>query len=98
MPGTIVDMHIHTTAGASDSGLSPEDLADEAKKRGLTGINITEHDRLWDAYKLGEYRERHGPLFVNNGLEVSRDLGHMIVVGWKEYAGWRRRAAWGRRA
>ena len=35
-------MHIHTTAGASDGGLSLEDLADEAKQRGLTGINITE--------------------------------------------------------
>ena len=31
MPGTILDMHIHTTAGASDSGLSPEDLAEEAE-------------------------------------------------------------------
>ena len=59
MPGTILDMHIHTTAGASDSGLSPEDLAAEANKRGLTGINITEHDRLWDTYKLNEYRERY---------------------------------------
>jgi len=92
MPGTIIDMHIHTTAGASDSGLSPEDLADEAKKRGLTGINITEHDRLWDAYKLGEYRERHAPLFVNNGMEVSTDLGHMIVVGLKQYVTGIRRA------
>ena len=59
MPGTILDMHVHTTAGASDSGLSPEDLAEEAVARGLTGVNITEHDRLWDAFKLKEYRERH---------------------------------------
>ncbi len=85
-------MHIHTTAGASDSGLSPEDLAAEAKQRGLTGINITEHDRLWDAYKLNEYRERHAPLFVNNGMEVSTDLGHMIVVGLKQYVAGIRRA------
>src|SRR5439155_15760401 len=92
MPGTIIDMHLHTTAGASDSGLSPEDLADEARGRGLTGINITEHDRLWDPYKLAEYRERQAPLFVNNGMEVSTDLGHMIVVGLKQYVGGIRRA------
>ena len=92
MSGTILDMHLHTTAGASDSGLSPEDLAVEARKRGLTGINITEHDRLWDTYKLNEYRARHSDLFVNNGMEVSTDLGHMIVVGLKAYVGGIRRA------
>jgi predicted metal-dependent phosphoesterase TrpH len=92
MPGTIIDMHVHTTAGASDSGLSPEDLAEEARTRGLTGVNITEHDRLWDAYKLAEYRERHAPLFVNNGMEVSTDLGHMIVVGLTQYVAGIRRA------
>jgi hypothetical protein len=92
MPGTILDMHLHTTAGASDSGLDPEDLTEEARLRGLTGLNITEHDRLWDTYKLRDYRERHADLFVNNGMEVSTDLGHMIVVGLKEYVGGIRRA------
>ncbi|MEX2246479.1 MAG: CehA/McbA family metallohydrolase [Dehalococcoidia bacterium] len=92
MAGTIMDMHLHTTAGASDSGLSPEDLAKEAKQRGLTGLNITEHDRLWDIHRLAEYRERHSTLFVNNGMEVSTDLGHMIVVGLREYVPGIRRA------
>jgi histidinol phosphatase-like PHP family hydrolase len=90
--GTIIDMHIHTTAGASDSGLDPEDLAEEARQRGLTGINITEHDRLWDTFKLNEYRQRHDGLFVNNGMEVSTDMGHMIVVGLKQYVSGIRRA------
>ncbi len=92
MPGTILDMHVHTTAGASDSGLSPDDLAEEAVARGLTGLNISEHDRLWDTHKLTEYRERHAPLFVNNGMEVSTDLGHMIVVGLTGYVAGIRRA------
>ena len=92
MPGTIIDMHLHTTAGASDSGLDPEDLAAEAVARGLTGINITEHDRLWDTHKLARYREDHGGLFVTNGMEVSTDLGHMIVVGLTQYVAGIRRA------
>ena len=92
MPGTILDMHVHTTAGASDSGLSPEDLAEEAVARGLTGLNITEHDRLWDGFKLAEYRARHSSLFINNGMEVSTDMGHMIVVGLTQYVGGIRRA------
>lgn len=81
----IIDMHVHTTSGASDSALRPEDLATEAATRGLTGVNITEHDRLWDPFALAEYRRAHDGLLVNNGMEVSTDLGHMLVVGLPRY-------------
>ena len=79
--GTIIDMHIHTTRGASDSGLDPDDLAREAKKRGLTAVHITEHDRLWDRHTLGEFREKHSSLLVANGMEVSTDMGHILRLG-----------------
>ena len=85
--GTIIDMHIHTTRGASDSGLDPDDLAREAKKRGLTAVHITEHDRLWDRHTLGEFREKHSGLLVANGMEVSTDMGHILALGLKEYVG-----------
>ena len=85
--GTIIDMHIHTTRGASDSGLDPEDLAEEARTRGLTAIHISEHDRLWDTHVLAGYRERHSDLLVANGMEVSTDLGHVLALGLREYVG-----------
>ncbi len=85
--GTIIDMHLHTTRGASDSGLNPDDLASEARSRGLTGIHITEHDRLWDRYALEAYRSEHAGLFVANGMEVSTELGHILAVGLREYVG-----------
>lgn len=85
--GTIIDMHLHTTRGASDSGLNPDDLASEARSRGLTGIHITEHDRLWDRYVLEAYRSEHSDLFVANGMEVSTDVGHIQAVGLNEYVG-----------
>lgn len=80
-------MHIHTTRGASDSGLDPEDLAREATTRGLTAVHISEHDRLWDRHALDEYRERHSDLLVANGMEVSTDMGHILALGLKEYVG-----------
>jgi predicted metal-dependent phosphoesterase TrpH len=83
----IIDMHLHTTRGASDSGLSPEDLASEAKRRGLTAVHISEHDRLWDRHTLEEYRHQHGDLLVCNGMEVSTDMGHILSLGLKEYVG-----------
>lgn len=91
MPGTIVDMHVHTVRGAADSSLTPDQLIEVARSIGLTGVNITEHDRVWEAHAVKEFRERSG-LFVNPGIEVSTDMGHMIVVGLTQYMPGIRRA------
>jgi sugar phosphate isomerase/epimerase len=92
MPGTIVDMHVHTVRGAADSSLTPDQLIEEARRIGLTGVNISEHDRVWEPHLLEEFRERSG-LFVSRGMEVSTDLGHMIVIGLDRYVPGIRRAA-----
>ena len=92
MAGTIVDMHVHTVRGAADSSLTPDQLIEEARKIGLTGVNISEHDRVWEPHLLEEFRERSG-LFVSRGMEVSTDMGHMIVVGLDRYVAGIRRAA-----
>ncbi len=85
MPGTIVDMHLHTTRGASDSMLDPEELISEAERIGLTGVNITEHDRMWEAWDLAPFRKAHAGVFVSNGMEVSTDMGHILAVGLRGY-------------
>lgn len=92
MPGTIVDMHVHTVRGAADSSLTPEQLMEEARRIGLTGVNISEHDRVWEADQVEDFRRRSG-LFVSRGMEVSTDLGHMIVIGLERYVPGIRRAA-----
>ena len=84
MTGTIVDMHVHTVRGAADSSLKPDQLIEVAKEIGLTGVNITEHDRMWEDHVLREFREQSG-LFVNRGMEVSTDMGHIIAVGLTGY-------------
>lgn len=86
MPGTIIDMHLHTTRGASDSMLDPDDLIAEAMRVGLTGVNITEHDRMWESWDLSPFRKKHEGIFVSNGMEVSTDMGHILAVGLKGYA------------
>jgi predicted metal-dependent phosphoesterase TrpH len=86
VPGTIIDMHLHTLKGASDSMLDPDDLIAEATRVGLTGVNITEHDRMWESWDLGPFRKKHPGMFVNNGMEVSTDMGHILAMGLKGYA------------
>jgi sugar phosphate isomerase/epimerase len=89
--GTIVDMHVHTVRGASDSSLTPEQLLAEAARIGLTGVNISEHDRAWDDHEWEAFRRRAG-IFLSRGMEVSTDLGHIIVVGISRYVPGIRRA------
>ena len=84
MPGTIVDMHVHTVRGASDSSLTPDQLTEVARRIGLTGVNICEHDRVWGGRQIEEFRQQSG-LFVSRGMEVSTDMGHMIVIGLDSY-------------
>ncbi|GAB4337056.1 MAG: CehA/McbA family metallohydrolase [Dehalococcoidia bacterium] len=83
--GTIIDMHLHTTKGASDSMLDPDDLIAEARRVGLTGVNITEHDRMWESWDLGPFRAKHEGIFISNGMEVSTDMGHILAIGLKGY-------------
>lgn len=91
MAGTIVDMHVHTVRGAADSSLTPEQLVEVAKGIGLTGVNITEHDRVWEPHVMKEFRESSG-LFVSRGMEVSTDMGHIIAIGLDQYMPGIRRA------
>lgn len=81
----VIDMHMHTVLGAYDSSLQPEELGAEAVRVGLSGVHITEHDRLWDRHTLARYRDAQAPLLVVNGMEVSTDMGHVIAVGLTEY-------------
>jgi predicted metal-dependent phosphoesterase TrpH len=84
VPGFIVDMHVHTVKGASDSSLTPQQLVEEARRIGLNGVAISEHDRLWDAREMERFRQESG-LFAGRAMEVSTELGHIIVLGLERY-------------
>lgn len=78
-------MHVHTVRGAADSSLTPDQLVESARAIGLTGVNITEHDRVWDDFVMKEFREQNPQLFVNRGMEVSTDMGHIIALALNGY-------------
>ena len=84
MTGSIIDMHIHTTRGASDSSLRPIELARAARRLELSAVVVTEHDRLWDPLEVERFRQEQSLLLIN-GMEVSTELGHVLVMGLKKY-------------
>lgn len=80
-------MHVHTNGASSDSTLDPDELPSIAQEAGLTGVNISEHDKVWEIGRQSAYRSRHPSLVVNFAMEISTDLGHMIAIGLTEYIG-----------
>lgn len=85
-------MHVHTAPTSSDSMLDPHDLIRCAREVTLTGVNLTEHDQVLEPHQQAAFREQYPELFINYGMEVSTDMGHMIAVGLREYLPGIRRA------
>jgi predicted metal-dependent phosphoesterase TrpH len=93
LQGSLIEMHVHTNPASSDSMLDPHELIQIAHDIGLTGVNLTEHDKVLEPHQQKAFRDQHPDMFVNFGMEVSTDLGHMIAVGLPTYMAGIRRAA-----
>ncbi|TAK73913.1 MAG: PHP domain-containing protein [Dehalococcoidia bacterium] len=86
-------MHVHTKPTSSDSMLDPSELVQIARQIGLSGVNMTEHDNVHESHHQAGFRAQHPDFFVNFGMEVSTDMGHMLAVGLRTYLPGIRRAA-----
>ena len=80
----IIDIHTHTYPTSDDSTLTPEELIAKAKRIGLDGVCITDHDRFWDPKDIHALSREHDYL-VLPGCEVTTEEGHLLVYGLKEY-------------
>ena len=80
----IIDIHTHTYPTSDDSTLTPEELIAKAKRIGLDGVCITDHDRFWDPKDIHALSRRHDYL-VLPGCEVTTEEGHLLVYGLQEY-------------
>ena len=76
----LIDLHTHTRPLSHDSALSPDDLIDEAKRAGLDGVCLTEHDFFWEQEATWDLARRHGFLVIP-GIEVNTEFGHILVFG-----------------
>ena len=83
--GTRMDIHVHTNPASSDSMLKPDELVATALANGLTAVSMTEHDFTLESHRQEEFRSGYPDLFINFGMEVSTDLGHMLAFGLPGY-------------
>ncbi len=80
----LIDLHTHTHPLSHDSALTPDALIEAAKKAGLDGVCLTEHDFFWEREKAAELGRRHDFLVIP-GIEVNTERGHVVVFGLEEF-------------
>jgi hypothetical protein len=81
----IIDLHTHTKPWSDDSNLEATELIYRAKRAGLDGICLTEHDWFWDRETIARLSEGHHFL-VLPGVEINTEEGHFLVFGLEQYS------------
>jgi predicted metal-dependent phosphoesterase TrpH len=74
-----IDLHVHTIFSA-DSSITPKQLVHYARKRGLDGVAVTDHDRLDSALKIC----RETDFLILPGMEISSADGHIVALNVQE--------------
>ena len=70
-----IDLHVHTCYSL-DSSITLKQVVSFAKKSGLDGVAITDHNTIKGALKL----KTHGIIIIP-GIEVSTSDGHLLGLG-----------------
>ena len=76
-----IDLHIHTRPRSSCSAIDPSALLEEARRTGLDGICLTEHQNRWSPAELEELMGAGG-IRVFQGNEITTNQGDILVFGY----------------
>ncbi len=75
-----IDLHVHTAPRSKCSNIDPAELVQEAKKIGLDGICLTEHQVLWSKEEIETLANDEGIKFFR-GNEITTAQGDVLVFG-----------------
>ncbi len=81
--GFTLDLHVHTAPASPCASSSVDEVIDEAKRIGLDGICLTDHNHQWSPEAIAALREKHRFL-VLRGNEITTVQGDMVVFGLDE--------------
>lgn len=83
-----IDLHVHTKRYSPCAELlQPDKLVEQARKQGLHGVVITEHDRLWRLDDIQQLQPQTTDIRLYRGVEVSSASGHFVVIGLENLDG-----------
>lgn len=78
--GMVIDLHVHTYPASPCSVARVDDVIAEAKRIGLDGICLTDHNYVWDKALVDDLRRKHDFLILR-GSEITTDQGDVLVYG-----------------
>jgi len=78
-----IDLHIHTHPRSPCSAINPEDLLQKARRVGLDGLCLTEHQHRWDVGEIDNL-SRNGGIQIFQGNEITTNQGDILVFGYRE--------------
>ncbi len=81
--GFTIDLHVHTAPASPCASSSVDDIISEAKRIGLDGICLTDHNYQWYPEEIEALREKH-QFIVLRGNEITTVQGDMVVFGLDE--------------
>ncbi len=81
--GFTIDLHVHTSPASACASSSVDDIITEAKRIGLNGICLTDHNHVWKTDEIRALRDKHNFL-VLKGNEITTVQGDIIVFGLEE--------------
>ena len=81
--GMVIDLHVHCAEASPCSSAPLDDLIAEAKRIGLDGICLTDHNHVWPRKEIDDLQAKHEFLILR-GNEITTDQGDMLVFGFEE--------------
>ncbi|OGP71909.1 MAG: hypothetical protein A2W09_04790 [Deltaproteobacteria bacterium RBG_16_50_11] len=78
-----IDLHIHTRPRSSCSQIDPRELLLQARRVGLDGLCLTEHQDVWSPREVEEMA-REGGIQIFRGNEITTNQGDILVFGYEE--------------
>lgn len=79
----IIDIHVHEKTFSADSRIGLAEIVAEARRKGLDGVCITDHDSNGIAETVFEYRRKCG-FTILVGAEILTFEGDILVFGIDE--------------
>ncbi len=78
--GSVIDLHVHSHPASPCSSAAVDDLIVEARRIGLDGICLTDHNHSWSPSDVEALRQKHG-FMVLRGNEITTNQGDVLVFG-----------------
>lgn len=78
-----LDIHVHSSY-SNDGSAAPDEILKHAKRIGLAGIAITDHNEISGSVKLWKANRDIRDFVIIPGMEVSSSEGHILALGIKE--------------